>query len=94
MMKLAALATTPLLLLPLLTAPAHAAAPAAARYGSCDALLAHYPSGVARDASAASAAVRAGFERPAASKKARAVYRANHRSLDRDKDGTACEQTA
>ena len=66
----------------------------AARYGSCDALLQDWPNGVAKNTAAANRAVREGFYRPASSAKASNVYRAHHRNLDRDDDGTACEQTA
>ena len=66
----------------------------AARYGSCDALLQDWPNGVAKNTAAANRAVREGFYRPATSAKARKVYRAYNGNLDRDRDGTACEQTA
>jgi hypothetical protein len=73
--------------------PANAVVPTA-RYGSCDDLLRDWPSGVAKNTAAANRAVRSGFYRPATSAKARKVYRAYNGNLDRDRDGTACEQTA
>lgn len=66
----------------------------AASYGSCDDLLMDWPNGVAKNRAAANRAVREGFYRPASSAKARKVYRTHNRDLDRDGDGTACEQTA
>ena len=69
-------------------------AEAAGRYfSSCDSLNRVYPSGVARSKKAAKRQYRRGFERPAAGKRARAVYRENSSRLDRDRDGTACEQS-
>ena len=69
-------------------------AEAAGRYfSSCDNLTRVYPSGVARSKKAANRQYRRGFERPAAGKRARAVYRENSSRLDRDRDGTACEQS-
>ena len=73
--------------------PSNAAAPAAS-YGSCDDLLMDWPNGVAKNKAAANRAVREGFYRPASSARARKVYRAYNGNLDRDNDGTACEQTA
>lgn len=69
------------------------AAPAA-KYRYCKNLLKDWPSGVAKNKTAANRAVREGFYRPASSAKARKVYRDHHSNLDRDDDGTACEQTA
>jgi hypothetical protein len=60
------------------------------RYPNCAALLKAYPAGVAKDRRSAVAAVKDGQRRPAVRPK---VYRDNAR-LDRDKDGTACEQPA
>lgn len=74
-------------------APASAVA-RTARYGSCADLLKDWPNGVAKNKNAANRAVREGFYRPASSAKARKVYRAHQSNLDRDRDGTACEQTA
>ena len=84
--SVAALAlTAPLLIM---TTPAEAAAPT---FRSCDALTAKWPNGVAKGPVAAAKAVRDGYSRPATTKLAVQVYWQNHRSLDRDKDGTACE---
>jgi len=66
----------------------------AAKYRYCKNLLKDWPNGVAKNKMAANRAVREGFYRPASSAKARKVYRDHHSNLDRDDDGTACEQTA
>jgi hypothetical protein len=60
-------------------------------YSSCAKLTKKYPHGVARSARAAAKQVRQGYGRPATTKKAKAVYKTNHKRLDRDDDGTACE---
>lgn len=60
-------------------------------YSSCDQLHRAFKHGVARSVVAANKQVRAGYGRPATSKRAKAVYRTNSSRLDRDKDGTACE---
>lgn len=74
---------------PLLTmTPANAAAP---KFPSCDALTAKWPHGVAKGPAAAAKAVRDGYSRPATTKLAVQVYWMNNANLDRDKDGTACE---
>ena len=65
-----------------------------AKYRYCENLLKDWPNGVAKNKAAANRAVREGFYRPASSAKARKVYRDHWRNLDRDRDGTACEQTA
>jgi hypothetical protein len=67
--------------------------PAHARlsYQSCQALHQRFPHGVARSVEAAEQQVRDGFARPAHGRHARDVYVANHRLLDTDRDGTACE---
>lgn len=70
------------------------AAVPAAKYRYCQNLLKDWPNGVAKNKRAANRAVREGFYRPASSAKARKVYRDHHSNLDRDDDGTACEQTA
>lgn len=77
--------TAPLLIM---TTPAEAAAPS---FPSCDALTAKWPHGVAKGPVAAAKAVRDGYSRPATTKLAVQVYWTNYRNLDRDKDGTACE---
>ena len=76
------------LLAPLFTITAADAAP---RFASCDALTAKWPKGVAKGPVAAAKAVRDGYSRPATTTLAVQVYWTNYRSLDRDKDGTACE---
>ena len=68
--------------------PADAAAPS---FRSCDALTAKWPNGVAKGPAAATKAVRDGYSRPATTTLAVQVYWTNYRNLDRDKDGTACE---
>ena len=73
--------------------PVSAQAAGGKYYSSCDALTAKYPNGVAKSKKVAKRAVRQGFAKPAAGKKARKVYWANDSDLDRDKDGIACEQT-
>lgn len=84
---LAAAAASATLLVP---ATADAAAPG--RYfPSCDALTRAWPHGVAKGPVAANAAVRDGYSRPATTSTAVAVYWRNYRNLDRDRDGTACE---
>ena len=78
------------LVAPLLTmTPADAAA--APKFSSCDALTAKWPKGVAKGPAAAAKAVRDGYSRPATTALAVQVYWTNYRNLDRDKDGTACE---
>lgn len=72
----------------LVTAPADAAAP---YFSSCDKLTRVWPNGVAKGPAAAAKAVRDGYSRPANGPKARAVYWENNSRLDRDRDGTACE---
>lgn len=66
------------------------ALPEATKYRSCDALLAKYPKGVARDAKAASQARAKGLQKPKVNK---SVYVVNGPRLDRDRDGVACEQS-
>ncbi|GAA5152995.1 hypothetical protein GCM10023340_34280 [Nocardioides marinquilinus] len=60
-------------------------------YSNCDALHRDYKHGVAKSRAAAAKQVRDGYGRPAFGKRAKRVYAVNHRSLDRDGDGTACE---
>ena len=70
------------------TGPSEAAAP---YFASCDALTNKWPNGVARGPVAANKAVRDGYSRPAYGPRAKAVYWENESRLDRDNDGTACE---
>lgn len=60
-------------------------------YRSCDDLQQRYPYGVAKNAKAANRAVREGYSRPSTSRAAKKTYWQNYTSLDRDRDGTACE---
>lgn len=90
--KAAAVAAT-LLVSPLAVVAVAGPADAAGRsYRNCDALARDFRHGVAKSAAAAQKQVRDGYGRPATTKRAKAVYRTNYRSLDRDRDGTACER--
>ena len=71
-----------------LAVPAEAAAP---YFSSCDKLTQKWPNGVAKGPAAAAKAVRDGYSRPATTKLATQVYWGNYTRLDRDRDGTACE---
>lgn len=62
-------------------------------YSSCDALTKDFRTGVARNKKAANKQVKQGNRRPAHGPKARKAYKINSSRLDRDKDGTACEQS-
>jgi CubicO group peptidase (beta-lactamase class C family) len=64
---------------------------AASTYRTCAALWKAYPTGVARDAKARTAAVSAGNRAPRVSA---AVYRANRARLDKDGDGVVCPRKA
>jgi hypothetical protein len=68
-------------------------APATAQtnYANCTALHRDFKHGVAKSYKAAKKQVRQGYGMPAHGKHARKVYWANYKSLDRDRDGTACE---
>ena len=68
--------------------PAHAAQ---LKYANCTALHKDFKHGVAKSYTAAKKQVRQGYGMPAYGKHARNVYWANYKSLDRDRDGTACE---
>ncbi|GAB2863567.1 excalibur calcium-binding domain-containing protein [Nocardioides pacificus] len=87
----ATLAALCLLTAPLAVAATAAPAQAAPRFSSCDQLTRVFPNGVAKSKAAAQKQVRNGNSRPAFGKRAKAVYRTNKSNLDRDKDGTACE---
>ena len=54
-------------------------------------MLKVYPHGISKDKKAADRAVRNGQNRPAVAPK---VYADSYKSLDRDKDGSMCEQDA
>lgn len=84
-LALTAIASTAALSVP---AAAEAAAP---YFRSCDALTAKWPNGVAKGPVAAAKAVRDGYSRPATTPLAKQVYWGNYTRLDRDRDGTACE---
>ena len=71
-------------------APAHAGG---IKFSNCDALTKKFRNGVAANKAAANRQVRAGNKRPAYGKQARQTYTINRANLDRDKDGTACEQS-
>jgi hypothetical protein len=60
-------------------------------FANCTALNHVWPHGVAKGPKAAAYQVRQGNSRPAYGPKARAVYWKNYTRLDRDRDGTACE---
>ena len=68
--------------------PAHAAT---TKFTSCAKMLRVYPQGIAKDKKAADRAVKNGQYRPAVAPK---VYRDSYKSLDRDHDGSMCEQDA
>jgi hypothetical protein len=61
-------------------------------YKNCTALTKVYHHGVAKSRAAALKQVKAGYHIPAYGSRARKVYWANYKSLDRDRDGTACER--
>lgn len=63
----------------------------APKFSSCAKLNKVFPYGVAKSRAAAMRQVRDGNSRPAFGPRARAIYAENHRNLDRDHDGTACE---
>ena len=60
-------------------------------YANCTALHKDFKHGVSKSRKAAKKQVRQGYGMPAYGKHARRVYWANYKSLDRDRDGTACE---
>lgn len=71
------------------------AAPTAAvakSYDNCTQLNKDYKHGVSKSKSAAQKQVRAGNGMPAYGSKAQKVYAAVKSTMDRDKDGTACER--
>ena len=85
---LAAVAVAATTLTMVTTAPAQAGGK---HYSNCDALHRDFKHGVSKSKAAAQRQVRNGYGRPASGKRARSVYATNKGSLDRDKDGTACE---
>ena len=68
-------------------------APASAqiKYANCTALHRDFKHGVAKSRAAAARQVRQGYGRPAYGRHARRVSWANYKSMDRDRNGTACE---
>lgn len=90
-----ALAAAALVVAPLSVASTASAADApslhAKKYANCTALQRDWPNGVARNAKAAKKQVRDGYSRPASGPNARKTYQKNNGPLDRDNDGTACE---
>lgn len=62
---------------------------ATTKFTSCEKMLKVYPYGIAKDGKAADRAYRNGQYRP---KVAPQVYRDSYKSLDRDHDGSMCEQ--
>lgn len=67
-------------------------AEAGLKYANCTALARDYKHGVAKSRKAAMKQVRQGYGRPAYGTRAKKVYWANYKSMDRDRDGTACER--
>lgn len=89
----AALAAVSLLVSPLAVAAVATPAEAAGvNYRNCTALTRDFKHGVAKNAASAQRQVRQGYGRPATTRRAKKVYWANYRSMDRDRDGTACER--
>jgi hypothetical protein len=86
-----ALALTAVATTAAMSVPVAADAAAAPYFRSCDALTAKWPNGVAKGPVAAAKAVRDGYSRPATTRLAQQVYWGNYTRLDRDRDGTACE---
>ena len=60
-------------------------------YKNCTALNKDFKHGVAKSKKAAQKQVNQGYGRPAYGEHAKDVYWENHKNLDRDDDGTACE---
>lgn len=69
------------------TAPPASAA--TTKFTSCDQVLKVYPHGISKTKAAADRAVRNGQHRPAVRP---GVYEDSYKTLDRDKDGSMCEQ--
>jgi hypothetical protein len=72
-----------------LVAVAPPASAATTRFTSCEKLLKVYPQGISKSRVAANRAVRNGQQRPAVRP---VVYTNSYKTLDRDKDGSMCEQ--
>ena len=89
--RIVATAAVTALVAPVTLALASAPAEANVVYKNCTALHKDFKHGVAKSRAAAKKQIKHGYKMPAYGKHARAVYWANYRSMDRDKDGTACE---
>ncbi len=70
------------------TGTAHAAPK---KFASCAALLADYPTGIAKSAAAAASSVATEHKRPKVNAN---LYKENNKRLDRNGDGVMCEQQA
>lgn len=90
--RLASVVAAAALALPVVALSAPQADAAGITYSSCAKLTRVYPHGVAKSATAAAKQVRLGYGRPSTTARAKKVYWANYKSLDRDRDGTACER--
>lgn len=90
--RLASVVAATALALPVVALSAPQADAAGITYSSCAKLTRVYPHGVAKSATAAAKQVRLGYGRPSTTARAKKVYWANYKSLDRDRDGTACER--
>lgn len=78
--------------LALVSVPVSSANAARINYANCTQLAKDFKHGVAKSRAASQKQVNQGYGRPAYGKHAQKVYWANYRSMDRDKDGTACER--
>lgn len=90
--RLASVLSASLLALPVVALTATDADAGGYKYKNCTALARVFPHGVAKSPAAAAKQVRAGYGRPATTARAKKVYWANYKSMDRDRDGTACER--
>jgi hypothetical protein len=72
-----------------LVAVAPPAGAATTKFTSCAKMLKVYPHGISKSTAAANRAVRNGQYRPAVRP---TVYANSYKTLDRDKDGSMCEQ--
>lgn len=86
MKRLVVILVTAIVVVIAMAAPANAAV----RYSSCEKLLKDYPRGIAKSASAATAAVKAGNQKPSVRT---AIYQKNGGRLDRNDNGVMCEQS-
>lgn len=72
-----------------MVAVAPPASATATKFTSCEKMLKVYPQGISKSKAAANRAVRNGQQRPAVRP---TVYEDSYKTLDRDKDGSMCEQ--